>query len=101
MKQNFKHHYSFLSPFLILFLLITLTGCGDFADIFQKGNRTAKAPSKKSKEKVVGQKNRSVKGKVVTGRFIWPLQSEVSSGFGERDGKPHDGIDIRSPKGTP
>ena len=33
--------------------------------------------------------------------FIWPVKGEVSSSFGERDGKPHDGIDIRAPEGTP
>jgi murein DD-endopeptidase MepM/ murein hydrolase activator NlpD len=33
--------------------------------------------------------------------FIWPLHGEVSSGFGRRNGKGHDGIDIRAPRGTP
>ena len=31
----------------------------------------------------------------------WPLDGEVSSGFGDRGGKPHDGIDIPAPRGTP
>lgn len=47
------------------------------------------------------KKTRGGKGKVVRGLFIWPVQSrEVSSTFGGRNGRPHDGIDIRSPKGT-
>jgi murein DD-endopeptidase MepM/ murein hydrolase activator NlpD len=33
--------------------------------------------------------------------FIWPLHGEVSSRFGRRNGKGHDGIDIRAPRGTP
>lgn len=33
--------------------------------------------------------------------LAWPIDGEVSSGFGERDGKPHDGIDIPAPRGTP
>lgn len=37
---------------------------------------------------------------MVTGVFVWPVHGEVSSPFGERDGKPHDGIDIRAPQGT-
>lgn len=37
---------------------------------------------------------------MVKGVFLWPVRGEVSSGFGERDGRPHDGIDIRAPKGT-
>ncbi len=38
---------------------------------------------------------------MVSGFFIWPVQGEVSSGFGDRNGHPHDGIDIRAEKGTP
>lgn len=35
------------------------------------------------------------------GRFSWPIRGGVSSGFGMRHGRRHDGIDIRSPRGTP
>jgi murein DD-endopeptidase MepM/ murein hydrolase activator NlpD len=37
-------------------------------------------------------------------RFGWPLASKVgilSSAFGIRDGKPHEGIDLAAPKGSP
>lgn len=34
------------------------------------------------------------------GRFSWPVSGEVSSGFGVRSGRRHDGIDIRAPRGT-
>jgi murein DD-endopeptidase MepM/ murein hydrolase activator NlpD len=37
------------------------------------------------------------------GRFIWPVPQfyKVSSHFGRRNGRNHDGIDIPGPKGTP
>ncbi len=35
-------------------------------------------------------------------RFIWPVKKpDISSRFGIRSSKKHDGIDIRAPKGTP
>jgi murein DD-endopeptidase MepM/ murein hydrolase activator NlpD len=33
-------------------------------------------------------------------RFLWPLQGKVSSSFGRRNGRPHEGIDITAPLGT-
>ncbi|MFH1131170.1 MAG: LysM peptidoglycan-binding domain-containing M23 family metallopeptidase [Pseudomonadota bacterium] len=36
-----------------------------------------------------------------TQQFIWPVpEGELSSPFGERGGRPHEGIDIAAPKGT-
>jgi murein DD-endopeptidase MepM/ murein hydrolase activator NlpD len=37
------------------------------------------------------------------GRFLWPVPQfyKVSSHFGRRNGRNHDGIDIPAPKGTP
>lgn len=34
-------------------------------------------------------------------RFGWPTRGRLSSGFGLRRGRPHDGIDIASPHGSP
>jgi lipoprotein NlpD len=31
----------------------------------------------------------------------WPVDGDVSAGFGDRGGKPHDGIDIPASRGTP
>lgn len=37
-----------------------------------------------------------------SGEFFWPLKRfEVSSNFGSRYGRPHRGIDLRAPRGTP
>lgn len=36
-----------------------------------------------------------------SGQFIWPVDGPVVSGFGERWGRMHEGIDIAVPAGTP
>ncbi len=82
--------------------LLFLSSCSDFASIFKKGSSRSSKTSKQSQgRKIAGTKNRNGSGKVVKGVFVWPVKGEVSSGFGSRDGRPHDGIDIRAPKGTP
>ncbi|HXH75179.1 MAG TPA: M23 family metallopeptidase [Bacteriovoracaceae bacterium] len=42
-------------------------------------------------------------GTLGTGRFMWPVPNfyKVSSHFGPRGSKHHDGVDIPAPKGTP
>ncbi len=35
------------------------------------------------------------------GRFSWPVRGELSSAYGVRNGRRHDGIDIRAERGTP
>jgi murein DD-endopeptidase MepM/ murein hydrolase activator NlpD len=39
--------------------------------------------------------------KAVKGFFIWPVQGQLTSKFGNRNGRHHDGIDIGARKGTP
>jgi len=39
--------------------------------------------------------------KVDHGRFIWPVKGKLSSPFGFRNGRRHDGIDIAAKEGTP
>lgn len=39
--------------------------------------------------------------KLYRGRFDWPTEGRVSSLYGLRDGRRHDGIDISAPTGTP
>jgi murein DD-endopeptidase MepM/ murein hydrolase activator NlpD len=34
-------------------------------------------------------------------RFAWPLGGSITSGFGRRDGRPHQGIDVRGSPGLP
>lgn len=35
-----------------------------------------------------------------TGRFVWPMQGRISSQFGYRWGRMHEGVDIAAPTGT-
>src|SRR4029434_10399741 len=86
-----------------LLCLFTLSSCSDFADIFRRQAKVyRKKPSSSQKgREVATKKNRKDQGQVVHGLFLWPVDGEVSSGFGMRSGRPHDGIDIRAEKGTP
>jgi LysM repeat protein len=34
-------------------------------------------------------------------RFLWPVRGRLSSGYGMRRGRPHEGIDLAAPAGTP
>jgi murein DD-endopeptidase MepM/ murein hydrolase activator NlpD len=36
-----------------------------------------------------------------SGQFIWPIDGPITSGFGMRWGRMHEGIDISAPSGTP
>jgi len=53
---------------------------------------TAEKPAKKPKKKVAIKK--------WTGQFIWPVEGVLTSKFGIRRGRRHDGIDIGAPEGT-
>jgi murein DD-endopeptidase MepM/ murein hydrolase activator NlpD len=35
------------------------------------------------------------------GEYVWPTQGRISSPFGIRNGRRHDGLDIAAPRGTP
>jgi LysM repeat protein len=49
-----------------------------------------------------GQSNSQIDNQLRRSDFIWPLaRFEVSSPFGHRRGRPHDGIDLRAVRGTP
>jgi len=38
---------------------------------------------------------------LAAGPFSWPLVGAITSNFGMRDGRPHEGIDIAAEEGTP
>jgi len=40
-------------------------------------------------------------GRAVGKKFIWPTAGQVTSYFGEREGRQHSGVDIPRPKGSP
>lgn len=91
---------------IVLLCVFSLAACGDFNAIFNKKQRhrtaSRKTPSAHDKGRTTAaRKTRGGGGRVLAGFFIWPVEGEISSSFGNRDGHPHDGIDIRAPKGTP
>ncbi len=97
-----QKHSLIKSCILLLLFTFTLSACGDFASIFKKNSGYSKKnSSKSSKAKKVAPNRKGKKGKVLPGYFKWPLHAEMSSPFGSRWGRAHDGIDIRSPEGTP
>jgi lipoprotein NlpD len=63
----------------------------------------APSPTQKKPSKVVGSKPPRPSSGAQRARlsFIWPVKGPVTSWFGARKGRPHDGIDIAAPKGTP
>ncbi len=69
--------------------------------------RVLEVASKKNKQ-VAGKKKRRIKKgapgktvKAVQGFLIWPVKGQLTSGFGNRNGRHHDGIDVGARKGTP
>ncbi len=63
------------------------------------GEKTETTTDKHSRGKNTAQED---KGQIRTfrGKFIWPVEGSISSLFGMRNGRRHDGIDISAPKGT-
>jgi len=53
--------------------------------------------NKKLNKKATPKKNI----KAITGFLIWPVKGQLTSRFGNRSGRHHDGIDIGARKGTP
>ena len=54
--------------------------------------------TRKKPEKAHGGKSKATASAL---NFIWPVRGPVTSWFGIRKGRRHDGIDIAAPKGTP
>ncbi|HBF12530.1 MAG TPA: hypothetical protein DDW49_03940 [Deltaproteobacteria bacterium] len=115
---------SFFNTFLLV-IIFSSVGCSDFRDIFESNietphtyektrkeeRQTAKEEKKRDKdlkkerkaEIAKGRKKQSITSRPVKPRerFVWPVDGKLSSGFGPRRGRDHDGIDILAPKGTP
>jgi lipoprotein NlpD len=83
---------------IVFYLLASLPACSDFRAIFngKPGGQVAKQ-GKESDEKEHHQK--PPQGS--QGYFTWPLQAPVSSLYGTRRGRFHDGIDIDGESGDP
>jgi len=67
--------------------------------IHKKAHRHIVKKKAKSSRKAAKKLSRAVhKGKV---SLHWPVRGKISSKFGRRHGRPHDGIDIAAKEGTP
>lgn len=47
------------------------------------------------------EEQRSDQVQTFRGKFVWPIEGVITSKFGIRNGRRHDGIDISAPEGTP
>jgi murein DD-endopeptidase MepM/ murein hydrolase activator NlpD len=63
--------------------------------------RAAQAPSPSSGRSAPSSASSSSTGGVSSAGFIWPVSGPVTSGFGWRWGRMHEGIDISASTGTP
>lgn len=76
-----------------------------FAAIIGREKGLAKKTYKQEKKKKRGEVAASIVPTPVIevdhDRFHWPIQGDISSGFGVRRGRRHDGVDIRARIGTP
>ncbi len=90
---------------LLFFLLLFVCSCASYKSIF-----TGKDYSKKKhpvKNTAMGGNHAKVKkyskfnkAKIIRGYFDWPIQGSVTSTFGPRWGRMHQGIDIGVETGT-
>ena len=82
---------------VLLLCLVALPQCSDFRAVFNgKPGKQADKGSKKRKKHPSGY----ARGKAA-GKFIWPFEGPVNSPYGQRNGRPHDGIDIGGDEGDP
>lgn len=100
---------------LFLSLLIELSACAvrpvqsSRRGLFEREERTGLTRGKSDESRPVARKTASVDfgsrtmGAVpLPGRWQWPLKEvEISSSYGERGGKFHQGVDLRAKIGTP
>lgn len=68
----------------------------DDADIPSRPKLKGKLPVETPRRDISAARSKAEKG-----RFIWPLEGELISGFGIRNGEQHKGIDIKAVKGAP
>lgn len=90
-----------------LFCLLSATchtACAEFADVLTpspaSSTQAVRTRAGEDNHKVISEKS-STEFKAQESRFVWPVEGRVSSPFGMRRGREHDGIDISAPRGTP
>ncbi|MDO8519315.1 MAG: M23 family metallopeptidase [Deltaproteobacteria bacterium] len=82
-------------------------GCAEFEDVLTPGpmgsDQAIRTRPIRNRPHPLKKESRApiVTEQSLSERFIWPVTGRVSSGFGPRRGRAHDGIDIIAPRGTP
>jgi len=66
----------------------------------KSGKSQKEKSAKKTREEKTAMRT-DEKPAMFKGKFIWPVKGVVSSRFGVRGGRKHQGIDVAAPKGTP
>ena len=69
--------------------------------VSSKGNLKRPVPKKNSVRKKPAHKKSKQNRAPVKNYLRWPVKGTLTSTFGKRRGRKHDGIDIGAPKGTP
>jgi lipoprotein NlpD len=64
-------------------------------------SRVLSVPTASSSPSRSAKKKKSPTVKPRRGILIWPTKGTLTSSFGKRNGRKHEGIDIAAPKGTP
>ena len=72
-----------------------IPGARQVLNIDSNINKQALAKNKKKKKRVLNNGIKAIKG-----FLIWPVKGQLTSRFGNRSGRHHDGIDIGARKGT-
>jgi len=72
-----------------------IPGVRQVLNIDSKINKQALAKNKKKRKRAL---NKSIKA--IKGFLIWPVKGQLTSRFGNRSGRHHDGIDIGARRGT-
>ena len=72
-----------------------IPGARQVLNIDSKINKQALAKNKKKRKRAL---NKSIKA--IKGFLIWPVKGQLTSRFGNRSGRHHDGIDIGARRGT-
>jgi murein DD-endopeptidase MepM/ murein hydrolase activator NlpD len=66
-----------------------------------RGRAIASAPNRPASKPAPTATSRAAARGKSSLRFAWPVRGRLSSNFGRRRGRPHEGIDIAAKRGTP